>query len=180
MTTVSALSRKYRGLSKQITTNVKVKNPVTGKIIETFAIWDTGATNSVITEKLASDLGLISFGKALVSGVHGVKQVNRYVVNTTLNNESIQIDSPVTECTSLSPDESIGVLIGMDIITRGDFAITNFNGNTIMSFRVPSIQTIDFVEGLKHSAPVVKEKLPSRNDLCTCGSGKKFKHCHGK
>ncbi|RJK92362.1 hypothetical protein D3P06_19290, partial [Paracoccus aestuarii] len=20
---------------------------------------------------------------------------------------------------------------------------------------------------------------PSRNDLCPCGSGKKFKHCHG-
>jgi preprotein translocase subunit SecA len=21
---------------------------------------------------------------------------------------------------------------------------------------------------------------PSRNDLCPCGSGEKFKHCHGK
>ena len=28
--------------------------------------------------------------------------------------------------------------------------------------------------------PVVAEKLPGRNDLCPCGSGKKFKNCHGK
>ncbi|MBR4920724.1 MAG: preprotein translocase subunit SecA [Prevotella sp.] len=28
--------------------------------------------------------------------------------------------------------------------------------------------------------PIIKEKLPGRNDPCPCGSGKKFKHCHGK
>ena len=28
--------------------------------------------------------------------------------------------------------------------------------------------------------PVVRDKLPGRNDPCPCGSGKKFKHCHGK
>jgi preprotein translocase subunit SecA len=27
--------------------------------------------------------------------------------------------------------------------------------------------------------PVVKEKVVGRNELCPCGSGKKFKHCHG-
>ena len=30
------------------------------------------------------------------------------------------------------------------------------------------------------TAPVVKEKMPGRNDPCPCGSGKKFKNCHGK
>ncbi len=28
--------------------------------------------------------------------------------------------------------------------------------------------------------PIVKDKMPRRNDLCPCGSGKKFKDCHGK
>ena len=28
--------------------------------------------------------------------------------------------------------------------------------------------------------PIVKDKMPGRNDLCPCGSGKKFKNCHGK
>jgi hypothetical protein len=36
-------------------------------------------------------------------------------------------------------------LIGMDVITQGDFAITNLNGKTVMSFRVPSIAMIDFL-----------------------------------
>ena len=29
-------------------------------------------------------------------------------------------------------------------------------------------------------APIVKDKLPGRNDPCPCGSGKKFKNCHGR
>lgn len=41
------------------------------------------------------------------------------------------------------------MLIGMDIITTGDFSITNYNEHTTMSFRTPSIQTIDFVRGMK-------------------------------
>ena len=28
--------------------------------------------------------------------------------------------------------------------------------------------------------PIRKEKLPGRNDPCPCGSGKKFKNCHGR
>ena len=28
--------------------------------------------------------------------------------------------------------------------------------------------------------PIVKEKMPGRNDPCPCGSGKKFKNCHGQ
>ena len=28
--------------------------------------------------------------------------------------------------------------------------------------------------------PIRRENLPGRNDLCPCGSGKKFKHCHGR
>ena len=29
-------------------------------------------------------------------------------------------------------------------------------------------------------APIHKDKLPGRNDPCPCGSGKKFKNCHGR
>ena len=28
--------------------------------------------------------------------------------------------------------------------------------------------------------PMIKDKLPGRNDPCPCGSGKKFKNCHGR
>jgi len=28
--------------------------------------------------------------------------------------------------------------------------------------------------------PYIKDKMPGRNDPCPCGSGKKFKNCHGR
>ena len=35
-------------------------------------------------------------------------------------------------------------LIGMDIISKGNLAITNYNGDMIISFEIPSRGTIDF------------------------------------
>ncbi|MBR1621999.1 MAG: preprotein translocase subunit SecA [Prevotella sp.] len=32
----------------------------------------------------------------------------------------------------------------------------------------------------RHTQPIIKDKLPGRNDPCPCGSGKKFKNCHGR
>ena len=77
------------------------------------------------------------------------------------------------------------VLIGMDIITLGDFSITNVGGKTIFSFRVPSTETIDYVQQdnqkrMSSHSPYIAPKAPGRNDPCPCGSGKKFKNCHGK
>ncbi len=33
---------------------------------------------------------------------------------------------------------------------------------------------------VQQRTPYVKDKMPGRNDPCPCGSGKKFKNCHGK
>ena len=41
--------------------------------------------------------------------------------------------------------KGVDVLIGMDIITQGDFIITNQSNKTVMSFRIPSLTTIDYV-----------------------------------
>ena len=46
------------------------------------------------------------------------------------------------------------ILIGMDIINRGDFAVTNHNGTTRFSYRVPSQGYIDFVEEIKQAKGV--------------------------
>ena len=36
------------------------------------------------------------------------------------------------------------LLIGMDIIEKGDFAVTNHNGETVLTYRFPSSELIDF------------------------------------
>ena len=38
----------------------------------------------------------------------------------------------------------------------------------------------DTRESAAKQEPIVKDKMPGRNDPCPCGSGKKFKNCHGR
>jgi len=107
------------------------------------AIWDTGATNCVITQVVIDACGLIPTGQALASGVHGEAEVrDTYLVNIILPN-SVGVQSVVVTKGDM---EFVDILIGMDVITTGDFAITNLNGLTKFSFRFPSETHIDFAE----------------------------------
>ncbi len=108
---------------------------------EFVAIWDTGATASVITQKVIDELGLATFGIATVNGVHGSNETTRHVVGITLPNGVSFAPVEVT-CGVLG---DFDVLIGMDIIATGSFAVTNLNGKTTMTFSHPSLKTIDFV-----------------------------------
>jgi uncharacterized protein YecA (UPF0149 family) len=67
------------------------------------------------------------------------------------------------------------VIVGMDVITLGDFSITNVSGLTMMSFRTPSLVAIDYVV----EANRLTYAGVGRNAPCPCKSGKKFKKCHG-
>jgi gag-polyprotein putative aspartyl protease len=111
-----------------------------------IATWDTGATNTVITSKVATELGLKPSGKVKVRGVGpaGVCQEhdsNTYLVNIFLPNNVGLAGVRVSE----NAVDGCDVLIGMDVITTGDLAITNHNGKTTFSFRVPPCEEIDFV-----------------------------------
>lgn len=104
-------------------------------------VWDTGATGSCITQRVVDDLKLIPIGKTQISTANGLKMVNTYLVDIGLPNNVI-IPNIVVSCADLGND--LDLLIGMDIISLGDFAITNVNGRTTFSFRLPSICVIDF------------------------------------
>ncbi|TYC57610.1 serine protease [Marinobacter sp. BW6] len=41
------------------------------------------------------------------------------------------------------------------------------------------IEAIDYYLACVGNSPISTPKSPSRNSLCQCGSGKKYKHCHG-
>ncbi|OIN95882.1 MAG: hypothetical protein AUJ48_02475 [Deltaproteobacteria bacterium CG1_02_45_11] len=107
------------------------------------AIWDTGATSSVITQTVVQECGLLPTGMTNVNTASGMTTSLVYLVNFILRNNVGVIGVRVTEG-RLSGD--INVLIGMDMINFGDFAVTNHNRNTTFTFRIPSLQTIDFVK----------------------------------
>ena len=148
------------------------------KSLKCTALWDTGATNTVITKNVAHSLNLPITGMAMVNHAGGMSQVPKHVVNIMLPNN---VGIPFTEVTE-GDLKGCDVLIGMDIITKGDFAITNVGGKTTFSFRIPSIETIDYCNQSSHvvKTPIVKPKQPRRNEPCPCGSGKKYKNCCGK
>jgi hypothetical protein len=104
-------------------------------------IWDTGATASCINQKIVDDLKLIPLGKTEISTANGLKDVNTYLIDIGLPNNVI-VQNVLVSCADLG--NNLDLLIGMDIISLGDFAITNVNGRTIFSFRLPSLSIIDF------------------------------------
>ena len=110
--------------------------------VECNAIWDTGAMRSTISVNLAKRLGLVPYKQTKVFHADGVSIRNVYFVNLLLPNK--------IEVKNLSvPDgnmEDTDVLIGMDIITLCDFAVTSAGVETKFSFQVPSQFDIDFTK----------------------------------
>ena len=106
------------------------------------ALWDTGATGSVITQAVVDKCGLKPTGMTEVHGVHGPKIVPTFLVNIGLPNGVGVIAISAT----LAELKGCDVLIGMDVINHGDLAITNKNVNTVFTFRMPSKTCIDFVK----------------------------------
>ncbi len=183
---VDVLTHRGSGIERAIKTPVIIKNLQTGAEIDSFGLWDTGATGSAITAAAAKRLGLTLVSMTEVGGVHGKEIVPVYDVQLTLNNQNISIRVRVTEgkAVSFSREGDADILIGMDIITLGDLCISNYNGQTVMTFRFPSLTTTDFCKEveehnrcLKIHELNIKKGLP---DKCACGSGKDYKNCHGK
>ena len=106
------------------------------------ALWDTGATQSVISQNVVDSCGLVPTGITDVHHAQGiVKDVPVFLVNIGLPNRVAFVGVRVTKGVFPGAD----VLIGMNIISRGDFAVTNRDGRTKFSFRIPSQADIDFV-----------------------------------
>ncbi|MCM1532279.1 MAG: hypothetical protein NC048_08080 [Bacteroides sp.] len=108
--------------------------------VRTTALWDTGATISTISKKIADELNLIPFAKSKMFHAGGEGITNLYKVNMFLPN-GVGVRAITVIEGILNGCE---VLIGMDIITLGDFAITNKNGKTVFSFQTPSSNEYDF------------------------------------
>lgn len=180
----TAMTLKANGIAGAIISEAHISPPIPSseevllndpRLVKTTALWDTGATVSCITSELAHSLKLIPTGKVKSSHAKGACDSLVYHIDIVLPN---RIRVP---CVNALEVESVagnfGIILGMNVITLGDFSITNVGKKTLFSFRVPSLKTIDYVEEIR----VLNEKKMKhvgRNDPCPCGSGKKFKHCH--
>ncbi|HUZ60777.1 MAG TPA: retropepsin-like aspartic protease [Hanamia sp.] len=134
------------GILNQLVSLVNVVVPNTTNTFQVKAIWDTGATATVITDNVVKSLGLVPTGMSNVNTANGLAVQNTYIIDVVLPTGITVKDVTVTGATALSG--GCEVLIGMDIIGLGDLSITNYKGTTCMSFRIPSLHEIDYVKNL--------------------------------
>jgi len=151
-----AFKRNYNRIVREIETDVSIKPPLflgggnELPWVNVKGIWDTGATRTAITNKIVQLLGLKPTGKATVFGVNSQAIVNRYLVDIKLPDEIVFHNFEVLESKLNSP--GIDILVGMDIIQQGDFAISNANGKTTFSFCIPPLKSpVDLLERSKES-----------------------------
>lgn len=110
----------FPGLIRSIITPARVMNLNSEKKLKVRALWDTGATNTMVSKKVADTLGLKKTGEISVRSFTGEKIVNLYYLRLLLAGGFTK-DLQVLE---LSEIKEADVLIGMDVIGYGDFIFT--------------------------------------------------------
>lgn len=106
------------------------------------ALWDTGSSESVISSELVKKLNLRPIGNAIVGSSGATIKSNVYELDFLLA-ERQHILLNVTESSQLN-GSGIDMLVGLDVICLGDFAISTYDGTVCFSFRYPSQGLIDF------------------------------------
>ena len=181
---ILSFTAKYTNRVLQLRTGIHVQPTFNSNGVEAAinpppeiwdAIWDTGATGSCISQRIVENYKLVPVSVSGITTPTGSTHRSVYVVNFYLPNGFVipGVSAIGTELTGFD------ALIGMDIIGLGDFVVSSYEGKTAFSFRMPSLHCFDFVENT-YMLPRNSQKGPSRNAPCPCGSGKKYKHCHGK
>jgi predicted aspartyl protease len=104
------------------------------------AMFDTGATKSVITQRVVEACGLKPIRNTFTQGVNGLAKSEAYVVNIYLP-DKIMIHE-LTVVRSRPGSVWWDVLIGMDIIAAGELSIKNVDSKTEWSFSMASFEGV--------------------------------------
>jgi hypothetical protein len=109
--------------------------------LKASALWDTGAMITCISPRLAASLKLQPVANITMGTPGGiVRDCPQYRLNVHLPNHA---EVKHIRAVGAAPS-SCDILIGMDVIGLGDFAVSNYGGKTVFSFRTPSAEKIDF------------------------------------
>ena len=101
-------------------------------------LWDTGATNTLISQEVVNALGLQPKNKALISSAGGDVESWTYLVHVILPTGTAELNVQAL----LNDNSDYDVVIGMDIINSCDFCYTNKDGKS--TFSKHSLSTIKY------------------------------------
>ena len=103
---------------------------------EFTGIWDTGAQVSAVSPLVAEKLSLSPVDSWEVYGVNGKTLLPVVLVDLKLPNNHC-MDSVYAVVADIGGGD---ILLGMNVITQGDFLVTNKNGQTELTFVVPPLE----------------------------------------
>lgn len=92
---------------------------------------------SAITPEAAKSLNLVPFNRIKVNGINNTSYAEVVKVTIGLPNTVMVNETNVTVCNLV---KDVDLLIGMDIILLGDFAISNAEGKTLFTFVIPPFE----------------------------------------
>jgi len=144
------------------------------------ALWDTGATSTCISQEVAETMGLKPEDFTPVIGMEN-KTIEAPLYSIQISMGSFIIPYIQVIGLPMSSHEH-NMILGMDVMVHGDVSITNHNGKTTLSFRQPSLETIDYskeVRDIKRYTTMHMAWQKQGNQKCPCGSGKLWDNCHG-
>lgn len=119
----------------EIATKVEVCSPGNGKGVICRAIWDTGATGSMIAADVAKRLKLRPLGETRIMGVHGAQKAKVYKVDLIFPRAGVIL--PQVMVSEADAGGSFDLLVGMDIIGRGMFGIYGDGESLSVVFGLP-------------------------------------------
>jgi predicted aspartyl protease len=133
----------YEEIAIEISTPIRLEPIYTtdknliGTQLEIEALWDTGATMTCVKPSLRDKLKLRQselVESITMSGIGGDVEADGTLVSIWLTPD-FAIELCPVYVTDFPGDEEL--LIGMDIISMGDFAVCNADGKTSVSFAIP-------------------------------------------
>lgn len=140
MNIISAFTQKYDSLQNRLLGSAVIKANTYS--FPAVVQWDTGASGSCISRDVVRTLNLQPTGMVKVHTPSGIGTMKKYIVDLVLNREVV-IKNLVAMDSEIGAQQ-IDVLIGMDVIQLGDFAVSNFQDKTQFTFRIPSQEHIEF------------------------------------
>lgn len=132
------------GAAPELTYPVMVSDGLGGEPRSYIAVWDTGSTDTVVTRRVAEELSLEDLGEEEFTCVAGVGRFQTHIASLEFKG-GMRIDS-ITVGEFVSCGHGYDVIIGMDVIGMGEFAVSSLNGLTTFSFRLPAKEHADFTK----------------------------------
>lgn len=128
------VSIEYDSLVTRIAMDLDIADPSREEIVRRVrdAVLDTGATNSVISEKMAREMGLQPVDTGVLVTATGHREVPVYIIDVLISGglrvRNLRVFGSPME------NREIEFILGMDVISRGKLVIDSSEGKTMVSF----------------------------------------------